>query len=206
MRKRTLLLSITVAGIAGACAFGWVTIRRGFSARDNPSAIEQLVATTARQLAVPSQYRELRNPLSASSDNLHAGMEHFADHCATCHANDGSGDTSFGKGLYPKSPDMRNRETQNKSDGELYYTIENGIRLSGMPAFGDEHAKASDMETWNLVFFIRHLPDQTAEELKQMEQLNPRTDKERREEDDERDFLHGGGTESSKPINKSHNQ
>jgi mono/diheme cytochrome c family protein len=204
MRKRTLLLSITVAGIAGACAFGWVTIRRGFSARDNPSAIEQLVATTARQLAVPSQYRELRNPLSASSDNLHAGMEHFADHCATCHANDGSGDTSFGKGLYPKSPDMRNRETQNKSDGELYYTIENGIRLSGMPAFGDEHAKASDMETWNLVFFIRHLPDQTAEELKQMEQLNPRTDKERREEDDERDFLHGGGTESSKP--KSHNQ
>jgi mono/diheme cytochrome c family protein len=204
MRKRTLLLSITVAGIAGACAFGWVTIRRGFSARDNPSAIEQLVATTARQLAVPSQYRELRNPLSASSDNLHAGMEHFADHCATCHANDGSGDTSFGKGLYPKSPDMRNRETQNKSDGELYYTIENGIRLSGMPAFGDEHAKASDMETWNLVFFIRHLPDQTAEELKQMEQLNPKTDKERREEDDERDFLHGGSTESSKP--KSRNQ
>jgi hypothetical protein len=84
MRKRTLLLSITVTGIAGACAFGWVTIRRGFSARDNPSAIEKLVATTARQLAVPSQYRQLRNPLSASSDNLHAGMEHFADHCATC--------------------------------------------------------------------------------------------------------------------------
>ena len=199
MRKRTLLLSITVAGIAGACAFGWVTIRRGFSARDNPSAIEKLIATAARQLAVPSQYRQLRNPLSASSDNLHAGMEHFADHCATCHANDGSGDTSFGKGLYPKPPDMRKKETQNKSDGELYYTIENGIRLSGMPAFGEEHAKAGDMETWNLVFFIRHLPDQTAEELKQMEQLNPKTDKERLEEDQEQYFLHGGSAESSKP-------
>jgi mono/diheme cytochrome c family protein len=124
MSRRTLLLSITLAGIAGTGAFGWVTIRRGFRARDNPSGIEKLVAATARQLAVPSQYRQLRNPLSDSSDNLRAGMEHFADHCATCHAYDGSGDTSFGEGLYPKPPDMRKKETQNKSDGELYYTIE----------------------------------------------------------------------------------
>jgi mono/diheme cytochrome c family protein len=205
MRKRTLLLSIAVACIAAAAAFGWVTIQRGFSARDNPSAIETLVATTAHQLAVPSQYRQLRNPLPASSDNLHAGMEHFADHCATCHANDGSGDTSFGKGLYPKPPDMRQKETQNKSDGELYYTIENGIRLSGMPAFGEEHAKAGDMETWNLVLFIRYLPNQTAEELQQMEQLNPKTDRERGEEDEEQNFLHGGSTNPPSPshtINK----
>ena len=143
MRKLTLLLSIIVACVAAAAAFGWVAIRRGFSARDNPSPIETFIATTARQLAVPSQYRQLRNPLSSSSD-LHAGIEHFADHCATCHANKGSGDTLFGKGFYPKPPDMRTKETQNKSDGELYYTIENGIRLSGMPAFGEEHSKAGD--------------------------------------------------------------
>src|ERR1700757_257923 len=152
MRKRTLLLPITVACVAAAAALGWVTIRRGFSARDNPSAIETLIATPARQLAVPSQYRQLRNPLSSSSD-LHAGIEHFADHCASCHANDGSGDTLFGKGLYSKPPDTRQEETQNKSDGELYYTIENGIRLSGMPAFGEGHAKTGDMETWNLAFY-----------------------------------------------------
>ena len=203
MRRRALLRSITVACAAAAIACGWVTIRRGFSAHDNPSAIEKLVATTARQLAVPSQYRQLRNPLSSSSD-LHAGMEHFADHCATCHANDGSGDTLFGKGFYPKPPDMRQKETQNKSDGEIYYTIENGIRLSGMPAFGEEHAKAGDMETWNLVLFIRHLPSLSAEELTQMERLNPKTEKERLEEDEEQNFLHGGSTKSSKP--KSHNQ
>ena len=76
MKKRTLLLSITAAGIAGAAAFGSVTMRRGFSARDNPSAIEKLVATSARELAVPSQYRQLRNPLSSSSD-LHAGHGAF---------------------------------------------------------------------------------------------------------------------------------
>jgi hypothetical protein len=98
---------------------------------------------------------------------------------------------------------MRQKETQNKSDGELYYTIENGIRLSEMPAFGEEHAIAGDMETWKLVLFIRHLPNQTAAELHQMEQLNPKTEKERQEEDEEQIFLRGG-TKSSKP--KSHNQ
>ena len=202
MRKRTLLLSITVAWVAATAALGWVTIRRGFRARDNPSAVETLIATTTRQLAVPSQYRQLRNPLSSSFD-LHAGMEHFADHCSACHANDGGGDTLFAKGLYPKPPDMRQKETQNKSDGELYYTIENGIRLSEMPAFGEEHAIAGDMETWKLVLFIRHLPNQTAAELQQMEQLNPKTEKESQEEDEEQIFLRGG-TKSSKP--KSHNQ
>jgi mono/diheme cytochrome c family protein len=137
MRKRTFLLWITAACIAVAAAFGWVTVRRGFSTRGYPSAIEKFVAATARQLAVPSQYSQLRNPLSSSSD-FHAGMEHFAAHCATCHANDGSGETLFGKGLYPKPPDMRQKETQNKCNSELYYTIENGISLSGMPAFGEE--------------------------------------------------------------------
>src|ERR1700730_2133555 len=123
-------------------------------------------------MAVPSEYRQLRNPFSGSPENVQAGMEHFSDHCATCHANDGGGDTLFGKGLYPKPPDMRTAETQNKSDGELYYTIENGVRLSGMPAFGPASALLSgknqgtgDAETWKLVLFIRRLPQITSEEL-----------------------------------------
>ncbi len=102
---------------------------------------------------------------------------------------------------------MRKKETQNKSDGELYYTIENGIRLSGTPAFGEEHAKAGDLETWNLVLFIRHLPEQTAEELKQMERmelLTPKTEKEPLEEDKQQNFLHGGSTKSSKPNSHNH--
>jgi hypothetical protein len=74
MTRRSLLLSIAVAGIAGAGAFGWLTIRRGFSARDNPSAIEKLVATTARQLAVPSHYRQLD------------GARHAADRCSALDA------------------------------------------------------------------------------------------------------------------------
>ena len=98
-------------------------------------------------------------------------MEHFSYHCATCNGNDGGGQTVFGKGLYPKPPDLRAAGTQNKSDGELYYTIENGVRLSGMPAFSEAHTAE---QTWRLVLFIRHLPQITPDELNDMKGWDPK--------------------------------
>lgn len=186
---RTVSL-IVLAVVMAAAGYGITLVRRGFSARATPSSLEALAATIARSLAVPSTYRQLRNPFAASPENIHAGEEHFADHCATCHANDGSGDTLFGKGLYPKPPDMSKGVTQSKSDGELYYIIENGVRLSGMPAFG-EHEGTDDAETWRLVVFIRHLPQITTEELQAMNKLNPKTEADRAEEQQEQEFLNG---------------
>ena len=93
MRKRVLLLSIIAAGAAGAAAFGWMTIRRGFSARDNPSVMETYVAKTARMLSVPAAERNAKNPVAATAEVLSEARAHFADHCAICHGNDGSGKT-----------------------------------------------------------------------------------------------------------------
>jgi mono/diheme cytochrome c family protein len=160
-----ILLALAVA----AAGYGLSLERRGFSALATPSAIEVFAATTARKMAVPSTYRELRNPIMPSTQNIRAGMEHFSDHCATCHANDGGGQTLFGTGLYPKPPDLRAARTQDKSDGELYYTIANGVRLSGMPAFSEAHTAA---QAWRLVLFIRHLPQITPEELNEMKGWN----------------------------------
>jgi mono/diheme cytochrome c family protein len=142
-------------------------------------------------MAVPLRARNQKSPLPATPDNLFAGREHFADHCAGCHANNGSGDTMFGNGMYPKPPDLRLAGTQGKSDGELYYTIENGVRLSGMPAFG-KRSDRDDEDTWKLVAFIRHLPHLTPEEEKDMENNNPKSDVERQEEQEEEQFLNGG--------------
>jgi mono/diheme cytochrome c family protein len=203
MKGLRLLGVILLLFVISGAVFGWFEIRGGFSARAEPSSIETLLATTARKMGVPSNYRKLRNPFPPSTENLHAGMEHFSDHCATCHANDGGGDTLFGKGLYPKPPDMRTRETQNKSDGELYYTIENGVRLSGMPAFGEEHGVGGDAETWHLVLFIRHLPQITSEELDEMKGLNPKTEADREEEQQEEEFLKGGEP-TQNPVGELH--
>src|SRR5262249_52999969 len=115
---------------------------------------------------------------------------HFADHCATCHANDGSGDTEIGRSLYPRAPDMRLPATQDLTDGQLYSVIRNGVRLTGMPAWGNPALKQDD-ETWHLVVFIRHLPQTTPAEIDQMKALNPKTEADRAEEKQEQDFLNG---------------
>ncbi len=116
-------------------------------------------------------------------------MAHYADHCAECHGNNGAGQTMLGAGMYPKPPDMRLAATQGKSDGELFSIIENGIRLSGMPAFGGD-ASAED-DSWKLVLFLRHLPRLTASEELAMRHMNPRSEAEMLEEKAEDDFLNG---------------
>jgi cytochrome c len=129
----------------------------------------------------------LKNPVTATPDVLQESMEHWADHCATCHANNGSGDTMFGKAMYPRPPDMRQSGTQDMSDGELYYTIQNGVRLSGMPAFGNPGD--NDLDSWKLVAYIRHLPSLSQSEQTGMEKMNPKTPDELQEEQDEENFL-----------------
>ena len=195
MRKRPFLLSITAASVAGAAAFGWMTIRRGFSARDNPSAMEVYVAKTARKLSIPASERDAKNPFPPTPEVLSEARAHFADHCATCHGNDGSGKTEIGQNLYPKPPDMRQSETQNLTDGQIYYIIHNGIRLTGMPAWG---GPGEDDDSWKLVLFIRHLPQMNPQEMKEMEPFNPKSAAERSEEEDEQRFLNEGKTPEMK--------
>jgi mono/diheme cytochrome c family protein len=190
MRAWKTAALVAMAAMIACVVYVAILVHDGFSARDNPSRIETFAAQVARHLATPSSFRSLKNPYSETPENIQAGMAHFADHCATCHANDGSGSTLFGKGLYPKPPDMRASATQEKSDGELYYIIENGVRLSGMPAFG-ERSGTEDAETWHLVVFIRHLPQLTTEELQKMVQFNPKTESDRQEEKEEEEFLEG---------------
>jgi mono/diheme cytochrome c family protein len=197
MKTWKIALLIVVAIVGAGAVYATILVRRGFSARENPSWIEAFSAGIAKRLAVPATYR-LKNPYAPTAENLREGEEHFADHCAICHANDGSGDTLFGKGLYPKPPDMRSADTQDKSDGALYYTIVNGVRLSGMPAFGPGSVPSSgdegtgDAENWKLVLFIRHLSQITSEELEEMKKLNPKTEADRAEEQQEEEFLNGG--------------
>jgi mono/diheme cytochrome c family protein len=196
MRLRSLVFwlvaVVLVAAIAAAVLMVFLMVRRGFSARDEPSWAETFVARRVRSLAVPSRARNAKNPLPPTSEVLADGRGHFADHCAVCHANDGSGRTTIGQNLYPKAPDMRQDDTQRLTDGELYYIIQNGIRLTGMPAWGEQRDD-NDEDGWKLVLFIRHLSELTPAQLKEMEKLNPKTAAELEEERQDEEFLRGGG-------------
>ena len=190
-----------LAVLATAIYAAWM-IHRGFSARTRPGVVESTLAGSVRDMAIPSRYKSMRNPVTASPEVIHEGMAHWADHCATCHANDGSGNTMYGNTMYPRPPDMRSKDTQEMSDGELYYTIQNGIMLSGMPAFGAPGD--NDLDSWKLVVFIRQLPSLSQSEVTGMEKMNPKSPDEIQEEQQEDNFLQGGQAPAQLPPSHHH--
>ena len=164
---RIVAWTTTLAVVLGVVwAFLWVR-SHGFSAREKPATYEAFLARRLRGLASEPGARNLRNPLDATPLAIAEARDHFADHCAPCHGNRGDGKTQINAGLYPPAPDMREPQTQELSDGELFYLIKNGVRFTGMPGWG-----GSDEDNWKLVLFIRHLPRITPQELEFMSEVN----------------------------------
>ena len=186
-----IFLAVGVAIALIASLLWWRMLRRGFSVHDEASVVEALAARTMRNWATPADLRGAKNPLELTPAILSEGRSHWADHCASCHGNDGKGKTTLGQRLYPPAPDMTLPATQELSDGELFAVIENGIRLTGMPGWGDGTAQ-SGYGSWGLVHLIRHLPQLTPEEIAEMEALNPKSPAEWEQIRAEQEFLEGG--------------
>ena len=191
MRRIMPVFLLVVLTAAVACLAYLKTT--GLSNRSRPLPGEAFVARRARSFAIPSNARNAPNPVARDAKVLSEAMQHFADHCAWCHANNGSGDTAIGKGLYPGTPDLRAAETQNLTDGEIYWIIHNGVRFTGMPAFGEDKPGVQDEDSWKLVHFVRHLPTITDEELQTMKRFNPISRADLEEEEQIRKFLAGEG-------------
>jgi mono/diheme cytochrome c family protein len=187
---KAFLLFVGLAVVVGAAGL-WYFVNSGVSAKEQPGRIEQFLAGGVRNMAISLRAGSLTNPVEYSGEIIAEGRAHFADHCATCHANNGSGNTSMGRGMWPKPPDMRLARTQNLTDGELFWIIENGVRFTGMPAWSTGTADG-ETASWHLVHFIRRLPKLTPEELEEMESLNPRPPAEIRQQIAEDEFLKGG--------------
>lgn len=130
-------------------------IRRGFRATSEPTYLETVIARRVRDSAIPNRSRREKNPLPASAENLQTGRELFLARCANCHGVDGSGITPTGRSLYPRVPNLHSPTTQELTDGELHYIIENGVQLTGMPAWGAPYQPSDDL--WRLVIFIHNL-------------------------------------------------
>ena len=202
--KSKLVFLVIVVVLLGLGAFVFLkTAAGGFSAKAEPTAIEKFAARAARRLAAPNSLKSRPNLEPNTAEVLAEARDHWADHCATCHANNGGGDTDMGRNMYPRAPDMRKSDTQDLTDGELFSIIENGIRLTGMPAWGTGTAK-SEAASWKLVRFIRHLPQVSEEEERDMQKMNPRTPAEWQEEKEEEEFLKGGDSHAKPRAHSQH--
>jgi mono/diheme cytochrome c family protein len=192
MRTLSLvLLGVLLTLVAFAAGGAIYASRSGLTAKATPPHIEAAVARAARHLAIPAADRAMRSPVTPTRDILTDAMAHFADHCAVCHAADGSGETETGRGLYPPAPDMRMQETQSLSDGELFYIIEHGVRFTGMPGWSTGTDSGRDA-SWKLVAVIRHLPAMTTSEIDAVKAQMPRSPEEIRAEIEEERFLNQG--------------
>jgi predicted CXXCH cytochrome family protein len=122
------------------------------SARSEPPGLEVAVATWLLHHSVPEAERSAANPVGSDPADIAAGRDMFKQKCEICHAYDGSGKSEIGAGEYPRPPALH-ANVASMPDGEVFYHIRNGIRNTGMPAWG-----MPDREIWQLVAFIRALP------------------------------------------------
>lgn len=191
MFARLIIAVLALVGLITVAA-GTAFLAGGISARSEPGILEKALAPRLRAFAIPASARNRQNPVPASPEVLEEGMAHWADHCATCHANNGDGQTELGRGLYPRVPDMRKPETQELSDGTLFYIIEHGVKLTGMPAWGTG-TPDGEAASWHLVHFIRKLPSLSDADVERMKAMNPKSPDEWRAAEEMRRFVEGKG-------------
>lgn len=127
-------------------------------AANRPGFIEEKLADFALERSMPHRAPSTKNPHGEEPAAIAGGFEHYGDNCVLCHGAPGVDTAELAKGLNPPAPALTDPDTQALNDGELFWTVKNGIRMTGMPGFGPTH---SDDEIWQIVSFVRHLPKLT---------------------------------------------
>jgi mono/diheme cytochrome c family protein len=94
------------------------------------------------------------------------GFTHYKSTCLRCHGGPDVTRENWANHMLPIPPHLYKEETQDMSDGALFYIISNGIRMTGMPAFGPEHAQE---DIWNMVAVVRELNNLTEQQKQELQ-------------------------------------
>jgi len=125
------------------------------TAHEKPSSVETALANMAKDIVIPVETENLKNPLPNNEQVVSQGRQIFLQSCAICHGTDGHGQTTLGQGMYPPVMDLTSPHVQHWTDSQMFWIIQNGVRLTGMASW--KGAISTD-NTWKLVIFIRGLP------------------------------------------------
>ena len=126
------------------------------TADKRPSTVETTLANMAKDVVIPIEAEKKKNPLPVSKDTLREGRSIYLQSCAICHGDDRRGHTELGRGMYPPAMDLTSPHVQHWTDAELFWIIQNGVRLTGMPSW---KSTITEEDTWKLVNFIHNLPE-----------------------------------------------
>jgi mono/diheme cytochrome c family protein len=126
------------------------------------TARERSIAVRARDIVVP---RDLDDPKRVA-----AGGGQYAEMCSGCHLAPGMKKTELSRGLYPRAPELRRESIL--SPAEQFWIVKHGVKMTGMPAWGVTH---DDELLWDVVAFMRKLPDLTADQYQALVKNAPKS-------------------------------
>jgi len=163
MKKKWMILLSFVAGILVSLIVPILVMATGvvnMGADVKPGLIERTLAPWVRDRSVEKRAPTEKNPYAGDSAAIATGFDHYRENCVMCHGAPDVVGAELSKGLNPSAP-LLSEEVNDTPDGEFFWVIKHGIRMTPMPAFGPTR---TDEEIWKIVAFIRHLPDLTAPE------------------------------------------
>jgi mono/diheme cytochrome c family protein len=150
---------------AGAAGFAWSGIFDVSAAIPEPQWRAQLFGTI-KDRSIDRRVAELRAapPPLGDPQLVETGLIHFSEMCVTCHGAPGVPRSEIGMGLNPEPPDLQH-EGAVQSPVRLFWVLKNGIKMTGMPAFGRTH---TDEQLWSMVAFLEQLPKLNPEQYAAM--------------------------------------
>jgi mono/diheme cytochrome c family protein len=159
------------ATVAAAALAAYVLVVTGglpANADARPPRLERWAAHKALDAAIEREAPKTPNPVAATDENLLAGVRLYAANCAVCHGASDGRPSNIASGLYQRAPQLAWHGVEDDEDGETYWKIYHGIRLTGMPSY---RATLTETQMWQLALFLKHMDQLTPAAQKEWKSL-----------------------------------
>lgn len=146
-----------IIGLLIPAAIGYGYFRYGYAPVATASAPMPFEKTMARMALKARITKEApkNSPIQPTEENLTAGAKLYTDNCAFCHGWPNQPATKAAKGMFPLPPQLMTKDEMVTDDpvGVTYWKVKNGIRMTGMPGFGE---MMNDNEIWQVSEMLAH--------------------------------------------------
>jgi len=144
--------------IVAALLVGYVGITQGLlipaNADARPSRLERWMASRSLDATIAREAPTEPDPVAATDANYLAAIKLYGENCSACHGVPGERPTTIAIGLYQHAPQLARHGVEDDPEGETFWKIKHGIRLTGMPSYGKS---LSDEQIWTLALFLKHM-------------------------------------------------
>jgi len=189
--RRWALVAVALLVLIGAAAVGIYAGLYNIAADVPHTQPVYWLLETVRDRSVEARVRDIVVPNDLKDPNrISRGAGQYADMCSGCHLAPGMKRTEISQGLYPRAPELRRKTTL--TPAEQFWVVKHGIKMTGMPAWGVTH---DDDLLWDVVAFVRKLPELTPEQYETLVKNAPKHEELMQKMEMGGEHQHNGGHE-----------